>query len=321
MKIEYIISIDKKTRRATNTKSFLKSIEVSEGIVVDCDKKKMNFNNKDFSYSIQEKSNDKSVFYHLTIESPEVEPFDLDNDIVKAFEKLATQIECAVRDCHGFYEVVWNDINFKCSQLAYPKIYEIENLFRKLISKFMLFNVGQGWENSFVPNDISKNMDSDKAKSRDGGLMYKLDFNQINTFLFGEKSEEADLKKLWDLKGKDNIQFSDIEKYLPQRNWERFFKSEIDIDDKELEKQWKELYELRCKIAHNNIFTPDDLKRVDKLINQIKPAIETSIINMSGCNSLEKVNFDSEDYQVYYYMKKLKEIYSDCLNCLNYYKG
>jgi len=64
---------------------------------------------------------------------------------------------------------------------------------------------------------------------------------------------------------------------LPKSNWVRYFKELVSIDGSEFEKNWRLLYELRCRVAHNNSFTDRDLSKLQDLIAKIEPVIDSFI--------------------------------------------
>ncbi|MFG3826309.1 hypothetical protein ACGI6H_34825, partial [Escherichia coli] len=56
----------------------------------------------------------------------------------------------------GSTQIIWDDISKYYSIQAYPLIHEIENLMRKLITKFMIHNVGLSWTKDSVPKEFSE---------------------------------------------------------------------------------------------------------------------------------------------------------------------
>lgn len=69
------------------------------------------------------------------------------------------------------------------SQQAYPIIYEIENLMRQLITKFMLINAGLRWEKERTPEDVRKSIND---KNKEPTVLYNVDYIQLSNFLFKE---------------------------------------------------------------------------------------------------------------------------------------
>lgn len=315
MRTEFLICIDSTKNIATTQDGFLHLLQSNPEIDIDLSKRQIGFHKQVFSYKLQDnKVGDKNIVFHFTIFCVDVAPFSLDNEVVSQYMKLLTQIVQVVKSQTDSLQVLWNDINYQCSQLAYPKIYEIENLFRKLITKYMLVNVGLDWENVYAPKDVAKVADSEKGQKREGGLLYKLDFVQITNLLFGKKAKKEGLMehlnklivKINDPSNNEElrvIKARDIEDYVPKTLWDRFLGKIISLDEKKLEKEWKELYQLRNKIAHNTIFTPKDLKRVEVLIGDLKPSIEQVIEKLDDIKLTEAdkkmsvVYFDDDDVE------------------------
>jgi len=301
MKKEYLIRIDTSKGIAKNKEGFLFLLQSNTDIKIDTDKSQINFKNIVFDYILQENNiNEKNVVFHLIVKYNDIDitNFSDDNKLLKDHLQLFTKLELIVKGFTDKIEVLWDDINFKCSQIAYPKIYEIENLFRKLITKYMLVNVGTDWESKYIPSEVEKKSNNEHAKTREGGLLYKLDFIQITNFLFGERPLNSNLKqilksskKLKDNEGKEHsvVEVCDLENYVPKSNWDRFFKSSLDIDAEQLKKNWSELYDLRNKIAHNTFFDIEDLKKVERLVSRTKTPIERAI------EKLDEVKLDETE--------------------------
>ena len=121
-------------------------------------------------------------------------------------------------------------------------------------------------------------------------MLYQLDFIELSTFLFepySTKNSLSDLKAF--VNNKDDTIFSVLEQYIPKSNWVRYFNDVVSAEDEYLKKKWEELYKLRCKVAHNNLFGLDDLKRVRTIVTDLKPYINNAI------KDLDKITISEED--------------------------
>jgi len=67
---------------------------------------------------------------------------------------------------------------------------------------------------------------------------------------------------------------------LNKSNWERYFKDIVQVENEYFRKKWQELYEMRCKIAHNNMFTKTNYKVVEGIISDLMPGIETALLEL-----------------------------------------
>ncbi|MFM6079029.1 MAG: hypothetical protein ACKPCI_11035, partial [Dolichospermum sp.] len=200
------------------------------------------------------------------------------------------------------YEL-WNDISMFYAQKAYPLIQEIENLMRKLIMQFMLINVGVNWFEEKVPQDIQQkitkrenNKSGDNkdtlAKTARTDILQEADFIHLAELLFKQyraiKEYQVDdiLKKVKTSNSSLENTIEELSKFLPQSNWDRYFAEKISYTN--LKKDWEELYQLRCSIAHNKDFTKNDFQRVIQLTTLIKSKIQEAI------NIVDSIEIDIE---------------------------
>ena len=315
MKTEYLFCIDTKNGIAKTEKEFNYLLMSNANLRIK--NNKIVFDGLSCDYRLQQtcKHDSDIALYHMIIETTSINcDFDHNDDSVKKYLDLLKNIRTTVLNFTNKLEILWDDVSFCLCQKAYPKIYEIENLFRKLLTKFMLINVGEQWEKNNIPTKISKSKNQSKEINVGNSLLYQLDFKEISTFLFDKyatKNNIEDLRKYIDTK--DDRLFSEFDEYLPKSNWKRFFENVLTIEEKELKKLWEELYSLRCKIAHNNEFKIDDYERVEKLTNHLKPVVENAIAE------LDRIQVDEDDKIV------ISEIYDFSKDTLfrknNYYSS
>lgn len=280
LKTEYLITIDKKKGIGTDATSFKYLLMSNPKIKIST--KTIEYESNEYPYVIQKYNIDSTDFicYQITIECIESN-LSLNDTMILNYQKLLKDIRTIIFKYTTDIEVLWDDISFTCSQMAYPIIYEIENLMRKLLTKFMLINVGTKWEKENIPSKISKSKNANKEINLGNGLLYQLDFIELSTFLFdpySRKSNINDLKKDVDLK--KDIPYTLLEDFIAKSNWERYFNNFVSVENEHLKKKWSELYELRCKIAHNNMFTFQDYNIVQSIVNELKPSLEKAIIEL-----------------------------------------
>jgi len=282
MKIEYlaIISADNSFCRSTSAfKCFLQSdsdIKITS--------KKIKHQALEVDYELQAGHNEEQnhIFYHLRLKS--------DSNDIDAFSKMSRAIRKLLHMASdGNVQNLWDDISFHYSQISYPYIHEIENLMRKLITKFMLTNVGLGWTKDTIPEDIRKGPRLDKSGSSNNYL-YEVDFIQLSDFLFSEYRTleiSALIKKISEIKT-STVEMSEISDFIPKSNWKRYFEPHVDCDATYLESRWKKLYELRCKIAHNNTFNKSDHEHTTQLSKEIKEKLEKAILSLDAISVPEE---------------------------------
>ncbi|BFK61973.1 hypothetical protein I260019D6_12820 [Dorea longicatena] len=279
MRTEYLIPIDTKGQFVKSIKGFNSLLMANEEIEIE--KEKIKYKDYEFDYKLQKNSIENTTIncYHLIVENKiEFYEFDSEDIEVKKYLELLRIIKTTFLKGTKEYEVLWDDISFYCSQKAYPLIYEIENLMRKLLTKFMLVNVGGKWEKENIPSKIDKTKNRVKKMEQGNSLLYQLDFVELATFLFEPYSIKDSLSDINSLvENKDEKIFEILDQYIPKSNWDRYFKKIVLVEDEHLQKQWRELYELRCKVAHNRLFGLDDLKRVTTIVNELKIHINKAI--------------------------------------------
>lgn len=224
MKTEYLISIDKSQNIAIKTSAFRNMLSSVDGIKINDNIIK--FNNKSFNYSLQlyEIRDTDYICYHLVVECA-CDTDDLKSEYIKQYQELLRRIRQILNNQSMKFEILWDDISYKCSQKAYPLIYEIENLTRKLLTKFMLINIGTKWEKENIPSAINQSKNNQKNINQNNGLLYRLDFIELSDFLFKEYPLKSDLSELIKyIKEKRDIPCSLAENFVPKSNWDRYFK-------------------------------------------------------------------------------------------------
>ncbi|ELV8738233.1 hypothetical protein QNF08_004549, partial [Vibrio vulnificus] len=141
---------------------------------------------------------------------------------------------------------------------------------RLLITKFMLTKIGLGWTKERVPTDVQQSINSNNT---DANYLNNVDFIQLKNFLFSENypnHKDSLIKKLKSAKDFANLELDDIKSLIPESNWDRFFQPLVGCEADFLKKRWDQLYELRCKVAHNKDFNKTNLEDVSKLALELK---------------------------------------------------
>ncbi|MGI9875414.1 hypothetical protein ACKVMW_07435 [Vibrio chagasii] len=183
-------------------------------------------------------------------------------------------------------EVVWDDLASNLCEKAYPKIHYSENLLRRLITTFMVVNVGFGWHKKSVPDEVNKTIKSNNKKVNENYL-YELDFIQLSNLLFNKYTKVNVENRISEitksLENKNEITSDDIKKIkdvLPESNWQRYFKPIINCDDSYLIKKWEDLYQLRCKVAHNRFLSECEFDDIETLTKELNEKFEEALSNI-----------------------------------------
>lgn len=284
LKVEYLIIIDTENSFCDSKKAFNNLLSSHSNIFINGDKVK--YLDLEFNYELQTNKyeDSKQRLFHLKLINKNI-------DKIEEFALLLKAIRGTLSKATNNKPIqkIWDDISKYYSLAAYPIIHDVENLMRKLITKFMLTNVGQGWIKEAVPEEIKK---SSRSKPKDSNYLYEIDFIQLSDILFLRYSiveTKVIFEKINSSKKLSELDLEELKKYLPASNWERYFSPIVDCEDAYLEKRWAQLYEYRCKIAHNNDFNKTDYENTVKLSEDIKPKLSKAIEN------LDKIKLSSEE--------------------------
>lgn len=272
-KIEYLVIADKATTKSVQAlENLLKSddnIKLKNG--------RLEIGNFIGNYTISKgkvaASNNKGLYFHLSFECKN------EKDI-PAFGQALRSVRGRLSFLNQKQFVIWDDVSRYYSQKAYGKINYIENLMRKLLTKFMLVNLGMNWDKQRMPNDVSNSIHKD---NKDFNHLNNLDFIKLSDFLFSKnypKHKDDVFKKLETAKSSADINLEEIRSLLPRSNWTKYFGSIIDCDGDFIEKRWEQLYQLRNAVAHNKTFGLKQLEEVESLVGEIGEYLEAAVAKL-----------------------------------------
>lgn len=274
LKVEYLIFIDNESIKCCDIKTFNHLLQSDPNISIE--NKKIIYNKLAIDYNIKNgkvKNTDNSYF-HLIFECTDINNIDDFNDLLRA-------VRSVLHITNKSPQTLYDWVSLYYTQLAYPLVFDIESLMRKLITKFMLTNIGIDWITDRVPEDVRNSINKSNS---DLTYLHNVDFIQLKHFLFSENypsHKEALIKKLKNAKEINDIALEDIKSLIPNSNWEKYFSEKVNTTKEQLSKQWDELYELRCHIAHNRAFSKKDYERVRELSTDLKIVIQSAIENLN----------------------------------------
>ena len=283
MKIEYLILIDSESRFCKTSQAFNSFLQSDSEIRISGHE--LLFKMKKYRYELQEgdSSDSHHKFFHIKVYS--------DSESLDEFSELARAIKRILHiNQENSIQTLWDDISFHYSNKSYPIVHEVENLMRKLITKFMLITVGLGWTKETIPEELKKSSRSERIESNNNYL-YEIDFIQLANFLFDEY-QTLDINELIEKISRiaeESFMVSEISDFIPKSNWERYFQKSVDCEGSYLKTRWEKLYKLRCKIAHNNVFSKADYEQVEKLSSEVKIKLNSAI------ESLDKIHVTEEE--------------------------
>lgn len=283
MKVEYLVLIDSKEEFCKSVLSLNNLIQSYDGIVINGDSIK--YNNLDFTYSVQlgDPESTDHRFFHFKIGNTKKEWKTEFQEFLKLIRTVLAKVSGQP------VEVLNDDLSSSLCIAAYPVIHNIENKMRKLITKFMLTNIGLGWAKDRTPKEVSESIKSSKSKA--ANFLYEVDFIQLSNFLFNNYAS-LDSKKIVEkinkAKSIEDLNLEELREFVPQSNWDRYFATIVDCSNEFLEKRWQRLYEIRNKIAHNRLITGDEFEELKVLVKEVDEKIQTAIDN------LDKIHVSNE---------------------------
>jgi len=224
-------------------------------------------------------------FFHVKL------TFEGGESDIEDYTEMLKSIRGAVYRAGAQPETLRDDVSWYFSNKSYPLIHRVENLMRKLITYFMLTNVGKEWVVEASPTSVKEAIDKSKRKQY-VDVLHQLDFIHLGDFLF-KPYQTRNVSELYDdiEKARSNVDLnlSLLKEFRPKSNWERYFSKVVSCDDQYLDKRWLLLYDLRCLIAHNAIVTRNDYERLVELVNEVSEHLQKAIDN------LDKVHVPTED--------------------------
>lgn len=238
----------------------------------------LKFREHEFSCELQpgltEDQNNR--FFHIAVICSDIAQKDAFEGLLKVVRGLLYKL------ANKEPQVLWDDLGRYYAANAYPLIHQVENLLRKLITKFMLTKVGLGWTKEAVPREVS---DSIKLKTVSTGSTYlhHVDFIQLSHFLF-KPYTTGDTKRILDdlEKSKDtgDLVLADVKQLIPRSNWDRYFSAVVKCESDFIRIRWERLYELRNHVAHNRSLGRSEYQDIESLVDEIRPIIENALASV-----------------------------------------
>lgn len=285
MKTEYLITFDEKDDLCSTISRF-KNLLSAHSKIGFKDQNKIIYDSTEFHLSIQ-KGNlpDSSIYYELTVSCEDLNLIEKKKNLLREIRSICqkTSKRNIIILHDGIGEEYCND--------AYPIIYKTENLMRKLIAKFMAISIGHDWSNESTPKEVLESVKTPN-KHEKSNFLHEVDFIQLSNFLF-KSYTKADAKQLIDsLKEKnenDSLTISELKKYIPSTNWEKYFSQKVNCSSEYIKTRWEKLYEYRCQIAHCRGLSYQDFEDLKKISNEVTEKIQTAL------DSITTVHLNEDD--------------------------
>lgn len=272
-KVEYLTIINSKEDFCKSVSSFNSYLQSYDNLKVSGGRIK--FGGVAFSYDVEFGDIVENVqrYFHLKFICEDKKNLESFKSMLRSVRTLLAKASSKPP------EVLWDDVSSELSGRAYPIVHELENLMRKLITKFMFIKIGISWTKDAVPREVS---DSIKLKKEvaSHNYLYEVDFIQLSNFLFKEYSTANSRKlveKLGVAKKIEELDLIELQELVPRSNWERYFSPIVSCKIEYLQPRWERLYALRCMVAHNNLMSDSDFNEVCLLASEVKEKLAQAL--------------------------------------------
>jgi hypothetical protein len=254
------------------------------------------------------KINDEDLKISLSInESSQEEEtdFNIKNTLIvkikgdfEVVEKMRLQILKHL-DSVGFDQtyVLTDEVSSRIACEIYPKVNNVENLLRKYLMKFFVTKLGPSWWNVTADSEMKKKVNLRKNNEQIfanyiDNKAYLIDFGELGKIVHSQSSgfisREDIVAKVLELE-ESEAAIKKLKTEL-ESNYTKFFKDTFKTNN--FQQKWEELEKLRHKVAHNNLFTKDDLDRAEELTKSL-----LEIINTAN-DTIDSIQFDLDEKDI-----------------------
>jgi hypothetical protein len=284
--VEYLIIIKQEDTFCDSDEAFLRFLGVDSSIVISPEKKELTFQTKKktkfkVSYTLTGGlvPSKKERFFKLTLSTEH-------EDKLNEFTELTINLENVTKRLHSDVgiNVLWNDIARKYAITGYEAINEVENLLRRLITSFMLINVGYDWYKFHIPKSVE---DRDAhLKQNYSDYLHQTYFSDLKTILF-EGQRDPQFRDIGEVQlyvqraiaeKKTELKVEDLKGVIATSLWEKYFAKDTNYKKQDLENDLESLNTFRNEIAHNRHISREMLGKVQaiskKIIQTLKLEIE-----------------------------------------------
>ncbi|MFK7949627.1 MAG: hypothetical protein AB8G11_18695 [Saprospiraceae bacterium] len=195
-------------------------------------------------------------------------------------------IEYLKQQKFGYIYVTKDEVSKKIACELYPLINELETLLRGYLIKFFITKLGVNWweitaDNEMKQKAIKRKNNEKKFSKYIENKVFLIDFGELGKMVYslssGYISKEDIIKKILSIEENSDA-IKGLKKEL-QSNYNKYFKETF--KDNKFERMWQNLEKLRHKVAHNNLFSNEDLVNGKSLCQELKLIIENAIKDMT----------------------------------------
>lgn len=274
-KVEYLVLFDANKTQCKTVAALKNLLQADSDLSIERNKATFNKKSADLVVKLGKNDDKAHIYFNVILKCHEESELEWFSSLLRSIRGSLSLITKSTY-------VVWDDLSLFYSSQAYPLIFNIENLMRQVITKFMLTNIGLGWTKERLPTDVQQSVN---INNKDTNYLYNVDFIQLKNFLFSENypnHKDSLINKFKTAKDLSELNIDEIRALIPESNWDRYFKPIVECDAEYLKKRWDLLYELRCQVAHNKDFTKTSLENVKKLVSELSPILERAISSLDS---------------------------------------
>lgn len=276
-KVEYLLLLEGSGITCGTVESLFHLFQSDSNIVISTDLKKATYKSgKTFEVDIvmgsaTQANEQGSIYFDMSFSCDSEASLETFGNFLRSIRVVIAPL---IQKNRAAMQILRDDLSLFYRVKAYPSISNIENSMRRLITKFMQVNVGMGWTSERMPDEISNS----KSKNDDDTFLHNVDFIKLIEILLSQnysKDQEALIKNLKS-SSQETFTKAEIEALMPTSNWDKYFSVKLKADAEELERDWNQLYVLRCKVAHNRTFTRQDLEDTLALTMKVGALLEAA---------------------------------------------
>lgn len=200
--------------------------------------------------------------------------------------------------------VIKDGISKKIACEIYPLINDLENSLRGYLIRFFIEKLGINWWDKTADAEMKQKVSQRKNNEKDfsnyiDNKAYLIDFGELGKIIYslssGYVSKDDILKKIDALE--ESPEALKTLKQELQSNYSKFFKS--NFKENKFQQKWESIEKIRHKVAHNNLFTKNDLTEAKSNYKQIIKIINDAKIEIEKINLTEQEIQDIKEHTVY----------------------
>jgi hypothetical protein len=199
-----------------------------------------------------------------------------------ALEKFRLPLVAHIRaqEIHIIY-VLFDEVSEEIARKIYPLINKIENRLRGYLIKFFVTKVGPNWWNLTADAEMRKKAHERRQNERVfsqhiDNKAYLIDFGEIGKIVYAQSSgfldKEDIIERVMSLDATANA-VNALQRDL-ESNYTKFFKETF--KDNDFQGKWIQLAVIRHKVAHNNLFTKEDLNVARAICESLTEILDTA---------------------------------------------